>query len=486
MELTGGGLPQEVRDATRSCKSWIRFPEPEFDLAPKQGHSLLLRVSVPRSMSGGYYALIWCHGRPTSSSQSSGTSEGVSAGIRLSYRVMAVLMLTVPGADVRAIVEPGQPFFGRKKDQDKWSLVTPIRNIGTLHDRIRGEVEIRSADGQPVSKGPLEAGQGFLLPGYVRLFEHALPSNLPDGLYDMATRVVRVGTNQYKAKEYPFFIKNGTPELGEASQVMKRSIESESAGFLVMPDLLAVNQTPGGRRGQAVEIRNLTKETLKVRATAMEWTRSAEGENLVSKDEPPHGRSGRELLVLKSPEIELRPLAKRRVSLMVSIPRDASGEYYSAVTFDRDDLDLSKDPAQLARRSVLLRIQAQGTGTPSVEITDFSATRLPNGAVEFVTRFKNTGNLGVFPDVSVSIQNESGSSIGKETNPEAQSSLVQAGGECEIKTLWNQVLDPGTYTGVLTLRYDPNTPPLSSRTQFEVVAPGQANPVEAPNPEQEG
>jgi hypothetical protein len=103
-----------------------------------------------------------------------------------------------------------------------------------------------------------------------------------------------------------------------------------------------------------------------------------------------------------------------------------------------------------------------------------------------VTRIKNTGNVGVFPDISISVQNTAGDSVGKLTNPEARSSLVQAGGECEIKMLWNQVLDPGAYTGVLTLRYDPNTPPLSSRTQFEIVAPGGTDPVEVPKTGQEG
>ncbi|NQU43541.1 hypothetical protein HQ520_09655, partial [bacterium] len=92
MEVQGDGLPVAVPDAPRSCHTWISFGETDFALAPKQGKSLLGSVRVPRDASGGYYAVIACHGKPPQGIENGGT-EGVKAGIRFSYRVMAVVLL---------------------------------------------------------------------------------------------------------------------------------------------------------------------------------------------------------------------------------------------------------------------------------------------------------------------------------------------------------------------------------------------------------
>jgi len=111
-----------------------------------------------------------------------------------------------------------------------------------------------------------------------------------------------------------------------------------------------------------VQLANLTREPLAIRARVLEWYRAPDGKDLVLEADPPHGRSGRELITLREEEIELRPLSRRRVPITISLPPDAEGERYAAVSFDRTDIELEASPEGRARRSVLIGIHAQGTG----------------------------------------------------------------------------------------------------------------------------
>jgi len=120
----------------------------------------------------------------------------------------------------------------------------------------------------------------------------------------------------------------------------------------------------------------------------------------------------------------------------------------------------------------VLRISGQGTGAQGAEIADFRAEREPSGAVSFITRIKNTGDLSVEPEVRVRINNSAGMLVGSPAP--ATLPAIQAGAEGVIPIRWNQVLDPGEYSAVVSVQYAEKKPAITRGARFVVPQPGEA------------
>jgi len=471
MRVMGGGLPTPVDEAPRSCKDWITVEQNKFTLGPRTGKKIVCRVRVPKAdVAGGYYALLSCEGTPRGAASAPGKRPGVTAGIRFSYRVMVPVLLTVPAPDMKAVIDVGKPMVSLAKSRKGYKIDLPVRNRGNVHMRIEGFIEVRSEAGQLVERFDLKAGRGFVLPMHERLFTSRGHVNLPDGGY--------VANAQFRAKEarrpmrvaFPFYVQDGKPVVAEMTDELRAKLAKEAAGFTVSPPQLGVRLRAGARRTEAIELANMTRHTLRLRATVLEWERAPDGTDLVVTRKPSHHRSALGLLSLRQSEIELRPLARQRVPLLISLPKGATGERYAAVTFDRADLVLDASPKARARRSALLGVHALATGTYEVKIAQFEALRRPNGSVRLVLKIKNSGDLSVTPEATFYIINERDVRIGK-TGPATRPPFILAGGEGVVSAEWTKVLDPGEYTTTASLRYSPKDPPLSARAKFTVPKP---------------
>ena len=470
LEVAGGGLPLAVEDAPRSCKDWLTVEPTQFELKPKGGERLVCRVQPPRGVAGGYYAVISCHAVPRAAREEEAGGEGVRASVTFSHRVMAVVLLTIPAPQLQAVIEAGQPLIREGEGGRGFALDVPVRNRGNIHARMSGTVDVRSEAGQVVQRFDLEAGRGFILPDHERLFQTKGTVNLPDGFYVARISLNAEGFRRPMEKVFPFHVSEGKASFTELTEELRQQIEKRSAGFTVSPLTIGARFRAGARRTEAVELVNLTKDALTLRASLTEWYRSPEGVDLVLEGEAPHGRSGRELVSLREETIELRPLSRRRVPLTIALAAEAKGERYVAVTFDRADTQLDASPQARARRSVLIGVHAQGTGTPGAEVKDFQAVRKPNGAVGLAVRFRNTGDVLVEPDVTFYIEDKDGNTVGK-VSPTVGLPFVQAGGEGIVSAEWTQVLDPGKYAARVSFRYAPDRPPLSQRAEFVVPEP---------------
>ncbi len=332
-------------------------------------------------------------------------------------------------------------------------------------------MEIRSDAKQLLERFELEAGRGFILPENERLFKSRGRMNLPDGLYTAKIRLDVDNSRRPMQNAFPFYVEDGQPVVAELTDEEREQLEQRTAGFAVSTPQVQVELPGGAKRVQGIELVNLTRNTLKVRASPMEWYRTADGQDMVSADVPPHGRSAREFLNLRQSEVQLRPLGRWRLPLMVELPAGATGERYAAVTFDRADVQLDASPRGLARRSATVSILARGTGTREAEVKEFEAKRMPNGALDFVVRFRNKGSVSIDPDATFNLADEDGNPIGK-VSPAVRPMPVQAGGEGIVSAQWSRVLDPGRYTAQLTFRFDPNQPPIVQRTELVIPAEG--------------
>jgi hypothetical protein len=468
MVVLEGGMPVSVEEAPRCCKDWIKLNPEAFDLPPKTGKRIVCRARPPRQTAGGYYAMIRCTGLPDQPDQDEdGRRGGVSATVDLGFRSLIPVLLTVPSGNVQALIEAGVPFFDTAEGGKGYAMHLPVRNRGNIHTRMAGTVEIKSHAGQLVERYDLEAGQGFILPGHERLFTSRSRVNLADGAYVAKICLNAAKRGQPMEKAFPFAVRSGVPEVQEITEDLLAELKKQSAGFIVSPSELQVRLRPGGRRIQAIELSNLTRETLVVKTRLMEWYRRPDSVDLVLDDVPRHKRSGRPFIRIQQPEIELNPLCRRRVPITFVLPEGAEGEQYCALTLDRKDIQLNASPESLARRSVLLCVYAEGTGLSGADISGFETVRDPNGKIIFTVNFNNTGNIGISPDASIVLKNEDGGTVGK-CRPSVTCPVVQAGCDGRIIMAWTEVLNPGKYTAELNMKYDRNKPALVNRTELVI------------------
>jgi hypothetical protein len=481
MAVLPGGMPVETEKAERSCKDWIKVTPGKFTLKPKEGKKLVCQARVPKGVGGGYYAILSCHGIPASGEVDAPVGPGVGAGINLTHRALVPVMLVIPAPQVQAIIDAAPPIIEARKGSGELTLGIPVRNRGNIHCRMAGEVEVRSEAGQLIKKFSLEAGRGFILPMHERLFRGDLRVSLPDGAYLAHIRLKSQGAKPMQ-NVFPFYVRQGQPKVATLTDELRAKLKKQSAGFAIFPPQALVTLSAGGRRTHAVELVNLTKESLELRASLVEWFRDPVGRDLVSSDKPSHDHSGRDWATLREETMTLRPLSRQRVIVTISPPKTAVGERYLALTFDRVDVQLDASPIGRARRSARLRLWVQGTGEEKAAIAAFEVNRKADGTMEFVARCRNTGDMSIQPEASFAIQREDGNSIGK-VAPMTQPAIVQAGGEGIIKAYWPRVLSPGTYRGELTLRYSGNKPPIVRRIEFSVPPLPTTQPAAKEPPE---
>jgi len=388
-------------------------------------------------------------------------------GIRFRHRQIVPILLTVPGPNMSAIIDAAEPVMAQGMGSTGYTLELPLRNRGNIHARIHGTADIQSEAGQLVEKFDLVSGRGFLLPEHERVFTSKGKINLSDGAYVAHFRLDLKNTRRPMEKAFSFYVQNGVPKVADLTDELRTKIKKQAAGFIVTPSNVMLSVRPGGRRTETVELVNLTKDMLRVLARPAEWYRTPEGQDLVAFEAAPHGHSGTSVLKIHQPAIELPPRGRRRVPVMVEVPRGATGERYAAICFDRPDIGLDQSPEGRARRSTTVGIRAEGTGEIDAEIASFEAKRNTKGALDLDVRYRNTGEKSFVPEISFTIRNGVNDVIDKVRITE-QPPFVQAGGEGVLYREWAKVAEPGEYSAEATLRYDPNKPPLVKRTDFVV------------------
>ena len=473
MKIKSGGLPVPAKEAPRSCKDWLTVEPSRFQLGAQESRRVLCRLECPADATGGYYAILDLRGKPENLEGPSRGGEGIRAGLRLSYRTMAPILATVPGGRIRAVIDAGRPTVKKIDKGGGYLFRVPARNRGNVHARMHGTLEVRSRAGQVLKSFSLEAGRGFILPSHKRIFRCKTNINLPDGLY--IARIV-LKTEKFRRpmqKKFGFHVQQGQPSFSKVSKETTKRIREQSAGFTVSPARSRVILPTGGRRVKAIKLTNLKDHTVTVIARALEWSRSATGRNLVVTRKPAHERSASKYVKLRKQEINLRPHGKRRVPVIISLPKDVKGELYAALCFDRKKIKLDASPTARARRSALLSVSARGTLTQKAKARAFTAERQPNGVVDLKARIENRGNARIRPEAIFFIENEQGEGVGK-ISPKNRPRSILAGMQSVVSAKWKQVLDPGTYRAGLSLRYSPDKPPLTARTEFTVPQPSGA------------
>ena len=163
-------IPQGSGD--RSASPWITINPQEFDIAPGGTQEVRLGVKVPRDVAGGYRSVVFIESAP---SQISGTF-----GVAVVGRIGVVVYITIAGTAVRSgnITDLTAEFDGGK---GILSGKMGFENVGNVHLRLSGSVEIRDTAGTTVAK--VEIPETVSLPGAYRQVPFAWHGKLSTGHY---------------------------------------------------------------------------------------------------------------------------------------------------------------------------------------------------------------------------------------------------------------------------------------------------------------
>lgn len=468
MSVVGDGLPVADNEAPRSCAGWIAARTESFELRPQGHHTLVFEVRAPRGTGGGYYALINVESTPASGAAEAGA--GVSAGIHFRYRNYIPILLTVPGPDLAARIEGAQPVIELDEAAGGLTFGVPVRNQGNLHARLKGVLRIESEPGQLIDTLDLGAGTGFLLPEQERLFKSSSAVQLADGIYLARVDLEIEGSRTPMSRAFPFYVDQGVPGTASMTDEMRARLESQSTGFIVMPGSVDLLLRAGAPGTASVEIVNICPHPIELRWGATDWTRASDFSDQVGT-RPSHQRSGREYVSVRTPDLTIPARRKKRVSLAAVLPRDARGDFYAAVCFERTDVDVERTPESMGRRSVKVRMTAQGTEQHACEIVSFDCNRTALGEVDFRIHFLNSGNVAGAPEGEIQIQNMTANQTVERIRVR-EAPLVQAGCEGIVTHRFARILEPAEYLATLNLRALADKPPLTATARFVVPGTG--------------
>jgi hypothetical protein len=167
-----GGEPTfyspEDESSKYSLAEWISFNQSKIALAQEQIVEFDYEIKVPENAEpGGHYGVVFFATEPPK-------NESGASQVALSSMVGALVLVRVPGE----IVESGvvESFLPTKKiyfSHKELGLVSRITNLGNVHFKPLGNVDIKNIFGKKVNELTFNEKNGNVLPASTRKFENS-------------------------------------------------------------------------------------------------------------------------------------------------------------------------------------------------------------------------------------------------------------------------------------------------------------------------
>lgn len=179
---------------------------------------------------------------------------------------------------------------------------------------------------------------------------------------------------------------------------------------------------PGERYDGSILVRNDTDEPQEAKVYQTDYLFFADGTNRY--DQPgSHPRSNAQWVTFSPAYLTLPPHATVNVSFSVAVPNPpVSGSYWSMLMVEgipRSSAESSRRDAkaemgimQAIRYGIQIATHIKGTGSRAIEFSNPRVLARDKGKV-FQVDVRNTGDLGMRPEVYLELFNEQGVSLGK-------------------------------------------------------------------------
>jgi len=418
----------------RSAALWIKTDPAEFTMRPNQKKDINVEITVPRNVSGGYYAAILVHLMPE-----------VPPEMRIStvhsWRMASLLELIVAGwKKPRARIGIPELKVELASEERGLSFVTTIENKGNVHVRGEGILTITTREGRRLVELPLKAGRGTVFPESMRDFKAVLDKELRPGEY-FGNVTFRYGNRRVREK-FSFSV-GVTPAEGEAL------VQKKEANFSVTPPRVEVKAPPGSIRTVNFVFTNQERQRVHFRLHLKDIHINSDGE-IALLEKGSTSWSASNWVEFKELEFELSQGQCKNVLGLLRIPKGVTGERYTRLAVEASltrpktgEKMTTLIPETIITVTVGDKLERKG------EISEFRFLQTNGGAPEFSVLFKNTGNVHLILKGAITLKDWSGNTIVESPFSEGEV-LVLPGGCRTFTTSPGESLQAGEYKAKVT------------------------------------
>jgi hypothetical protein len=453
-------------DALRySSRQWVELPAERIEIPPETVLEVPVRISVPPTARGSFVSGVLLQTDEPEPPEAQEAERQAFFSIRFGFLVPLVTdIANRPGQQSIAIEavemefdpaldEEGEP------DGDPTTFVTmTIDNEGERYSQVVGQysVERRVGDNwRTVTRGDFP--QSAILPGLTLDLTANLERRLPAGEYRLLANVLVDGRRLPRFENVIEF--EGDPSIDEVAYDTTLQMD---------PPFIEMEIVPGATRTSLVEVTNPSDQPITINMTAL-------------TPEPLEGVAMGELMgedlsagpwtQIAPASFTLRPLGQRNVRVITRVPRDGvdQRQYYADVLLAGEYAD---GQSAGETRSTLTLVQPSVSPVPEGSLERLSVAEAEAPSRYFVqTRFVNTGNVHLQPEVEARLLSEEGGVAATETLGGEAGRLLPLGvrdfgGELDLSDL-----PGGAY--VLEARTEVGGDVIARRTPVEIEVDGE-------------
>lgn len=179
--------------------SWLDITAEALVFAPGEEKSIPFTINVPEKLGpGGYYGAI-IFGTEPPKVRPDGEEKG--AAISISQQTASLILLQVDGdVDERAEIKEFRVDKQIYQTPFTINFFTKIKNLGNVHIKPRGIIEVRNMLGKKVAVITTNDSGGNILPNSSRIFENHWQEDFGFGRYE-ASLAISFGTPAQKGGE---------------------------------------------------------------------------------------------------------------------------------------------------------------------------------------------------------------------------------------------------------------------------------------------
>ncbi len=245
-------------------------------------------------------------------------------------------------------------------------------------------------------------------------------------------------------------------------------------GLTISPFLIERKMDKGQSSEEIIDITNTSSRTLPVTVTVNDFLPIGEEGQQVFLDPgkgDPHYSLSSWITVTSDPKLVLAPKEKTSLHFKITAPADAEeGGHYGAILFTFQPGQLEGTAVAVQQKLGAIILVKLGKPVENGSVTKFGAEQgfYNYPPVNFVTRFRNMGNVHVKPRGGITISNMFGRAVATVVVNENAANVL-ANSEREFKSAWKDSFAFGRYTAELKMVYGDSGQVESAKTTFWVI-----------------
>lgn len=381
-----------------SAAKWIKVTPANFTLQPAGGQIVTVDVSVPRGTVGGRYAAVVFRIVPPSQKPEV-MSDAMGIAAQFQFQIPSFLELSVEAGrkrmeayatdiEVQKIGEiPSLAEVKQTIGDDANVFSVTVWNKSNIHVEVTGELTIKTKEGRTISKMPLGAGRGIILPETKVKIRSITLKQFPAGTY-LAKGVIYYGGHRPAVIETEFTVEEGGTKISQTKS-------NEAPMFYVDPGNIELKILPGTFRSTTVEITNRGQQVANITTFIYPLEYDIHGELIPTEERS----KAPDWIEINPGSFQLKPNQSRRIRIAANPPKEALGGYYFDIAFSSATADVKTEFGA----NLLVYVGSDETITKKIS-ADFQLIRLTENGLDIDLLVKNEGTIHLLPSVTIGIE----------------------------------------------------------------------------------